>query len=72
MAGLLMLGVVTASLASWLLDRVSEVEEESRLATRRGIRALRDQVADLKKELPDSIQVLSLVDARVSMLTMPV
>jgi voltage-gated potassium channel len=49
--GIALLGVVTASLASWLLDRVREVAEESRLATRRDIHALSQQVAELKTEL---------------------
>jgi voltage-gated potassium channel Kch len=51
LGGIALLGVVTASLASWLLDRVREVEEESRLATRRDIHALSEQVAELKEEL---------------------
>lgn len=49
--GIALLGVVTASLASWLLDRVREVEEESQLATRRDIQALRAQVIELEEEL---------------------
>lgn len=34
LAGIALLGVVTASLASWLIERVAEVEEESQAATR--------------------------------------
>jgi|tagenome__1003787_1003787.scaffolds.fasta_scaffold20735043_1 voltage-gated potassium channel len=49
--GIALLGVVTASLASWLLDRVREVEQESQLASRRDIEALTQQVNDLRTEL---------------------
>ncbi len=52
-AGIALLGVVTASLASWLVERVSEVEEESRTATARDVIALSDQVAALREELRD-------------------
>ena len=36
--GTALLGVVTATFASWSIDRVSEVEEESRAATQRDLR----------------------------------
>lgn len=50
-AGIALLGVVTAWLASWLIDRVSEIEEESQAATRRDVRALAAEVAALREEL---------------------
>jgi voltage-gated potassium channel len=55
LAGIALLGIVTASFATWLIDRIREVEEESEQATRRDvaaltaeIRALRDDVARLR------------------------
>lgn len=39
--GIALMGVVTASLASWLIDRVSAVETENRQATQADIQALR-------------------------------
>lgn len=50
-AGIALLGVVTAWLASWLIDRVSEIEEESQAATRRDVHALAAEVAALRQEL---------------------
>jgi len=38
--GIALLGVITASFASWLIERVAEVEEASQAATRRDIEAL--------------------------------
>ena len=50
-AGIALLGVVTATVASWLIDRVAEVEEESRAATRRDVRTLTAEVAQLRQLL---------------------
>jgi len=50
-SGIALLGVVTASFASWLIERVAEVEEESRAATRRDVAALTTEVAALKAEI---------------------
>lgn len=58
LAGIALLGVVTASLASWLIDRVAEVEEESEAATRREVDALTAEVRALRHE------VARLVDHR--------
>jgi voltage-gated potassium channel len=44
LAGIALLGVVTATLASWLVERVAEEDERSQAATR-------EQVADLTAEL---------------------
>jgi voltage-gated potassium channel len=49
--GIALLGVVTASFASWLLERIAEEEEESRAATRRDVRELSRQVESLRREL---------------------
>lgn len=51
LAGIALLGVVTASLASWLIERVTEVEEESQAATRRDVVALTEEVSGLREEI---------------------
>lgn len=51
LAGIALLGVVTASLASWLLDRAAQAEEEIESATRRDIELLAAQVEALRAEL---------------------
>lgn len=51
LAGIALLGVVTASLASWLLEKVQEVEEDSQAATRRDVAALTREVVALREAL---------------------
>ena len=51
LGGIALLGVVTATLASWLVQRVSEVEEASQAATRRDVEALAAEVAALRADL---------------------
>jgi voltage-gated potassium channel len=51
LAGIALLGVVTASLASWLVQRVAEVEEESQTATRADLAELVGEVAALRADL---------------------
>ncbi len=51
LCGIALLGVVTASVASWLIDRVAEIEEESQAATRRDVHALHEEVAALRAEV---------------------
>ena len=51
LAGVALLGVVTASFASWLIEKVSDIEEESQAATRRDVAALAAEVSALRKEL---------------------
>lgn len=46
--GIALLGVVTATFASWLLERVAQVEEGSAAATQRDVGALTDEVARLR------------------------
>jgi voltage-gated potassium channel len=48
LGGVALLGVITASIASWLIDRVRETEESIQAATREDIRALAVQIDDLK------------------------
>lgn len=50
-AGIALIGVVTATFASWLIERVAEVEEEGQSATRRDVAALAQQIEDLRAEL---------------------
>jgi voltage-gated potassium channel len=51
LAGIALLGVVTASIASWLLERVQQIEEASEAATRRDVQALAREVESLRDEL---------------------
>ena len=51
LAGIALLGVVTASFASWLIERVAEVEEAGQAATRTDLAALTAEVASLRAEL---------------------
>lgn len=51
MAGIALLGVVTATLASWLLQRVAEQDEASQAVTRAEVRALTEEVSALRAEL---------------------
>lgn len=51
LCGIALIGVVTASFASWLIERVSDLEEESEAATRRDLRALAAEVAALRADL---------------------
>jgi voltage-gated potassium channel len=51
LAGIALLGVVTASLESWLIERVIEVEEDAQAAVRRAVLDLTREVAALRDEL---------------------
>lgn len=51
LAGIALLGIVTASIASWLIDKVREVEQDTEAATRRDIGALRDEIRALHEQL---------------------
>lgn len=51
LAGIALLGIVTASLASWLIDKVREVEEHTQAATRADVIALTAEVHALRQEL---------------------
>ena len=51
LAGIALLGVVTASIATWLLERVRQIEEASEAATRRDVQQLTREVAALRTEL---------------------
>ena len=49
--GVALLGIVTATLASWLVDRVSDANQEQQTATRRDIAVLQDEIRALRAEL---------------------
>lgn len=51
LAGIALLGIVTASFASWLLDKVREVEEHTQAATRADVAALTVEVRALREAL---------------------
>ena len=51
LCGVALLGVVTASIASWLIDRVRETEEAVQAATRADVHALSLQLDELKQTL---------------------
>ena len=51
LAGIALLGVVTASLASWRIEGVAEVEEQSQSATRRDVNALAAEVSALRAQV---------------------
>ena len=50
-AGIALIGVVTASFATWLIARVRQVEAESRAATASDVNALRAEMIALREQL---------------------
>lgn len=48
LTGIALLGVITATFASWLVERVQQVGEETEAITRRDLQALTDEVARLR------------------------
>ena len=58
LAGIALLGIVTASLASWLIDKVREVEEHTQAATRSDVAALTAEVRALRQELAERDSVI--------------
>lgn len=53
LAGVALLGVVTASLATWFIEKVREVEDDAQAATRHDIAELRAEVVRLRQTLVD-------------------
>jgi voltage-gated potassium channel len=51
-AGVSLLGVVTATLASWIVERVAEEDTAAQAATVDHIEALRDEIRQLRQALP--------------------
>lgn len=52
-AGISILGVVTATLASWMVEQVSETSEQQEVATREQVQVLTSQIAQLRTELAE-------------------
>ena len=50
LAGIALLGTITAIVASWFVQRVTETEQ-SQVATRNDVRSLADEVAELRSRL---------------------
>jgi voltage-gated potassium channel len=53
-AGIALLGVITATLASWLVERVGEQDEANQAATRAQVSELAAEIAALREELHHS------------------
>lgn len=51
LCGIALIGVVTATFASWLLEKVQEIEESGQAATRQDVADLTQEVAMLRAEL---------------------
>ncbi len=51
LAGIALIGVITATFASWLIERVQEVEEAAQDVTKRDILALREEIVALRRSL---------------------
>lgn len=51
LGGIALLGTVTATLASWIVERVAQQEEDAQAATRGEVRALAAQLAELHGKL---------------------
>jgi voltage-gated potassium channel len=54
LCGIALLGIVTASLASWLIDRVRDIEADTQAITRQDIALLREEIRQLREHLADS------------------
>jgi voltage-gated potassium channel len=54
LAGIALLDVVTASIASWLIDRVREVDEDAQAATSRDLAELKAEIRALREELANT------------------
>ncbi|MGY1914160.1 potassium channel family protein [Blastococcus sp. SYSU DS0973] len=51
LAGIALLGIITATFASWLVQRVEEIEDESAAATRQDVQALVAEIVALRAEV---------------------
>src|SRR5664279_1303076 len=55
--GVALLGVVTATIASWVIDRVREEEESIQAATRADVRVLHAEIVELKSMVADLVRL---------------
>jgi voltage-gated potassium channel len=51
--GIGLIGFVTGSLASWIVDRISAAEAPVEAATRRDVARLTDEIRELRAEISD-------------------
>lgn len=51
LAGIAVIGVVTAAFASWLVERVAQIEEDAEVETLREIQALTVEVKKLREQM---------------------
>jgi voltage-gated potassium channel len=63
-AGIAVLGVVSASLASWFIERVSAADAEQEAATRREIHELTELIRAQQRQLEEQRELLAQVAAR--------
>lgn len=54
LAGIALLGIVTAAVASWLVERVAATDTDLSAATRRDLASVRDELAQVKALLAES------------------
>jgi len=54
LAGIALLGIVTASVATWLIERVAETDADLSAVTRRDLAAVREELAEVKALLLDA------------------
>lgn len=63
--GIALLGIVTATLASWLVDRVAEQDEAAQAATRQQVAALAEEVRELAaRQRPGGLADLDTAELR--------
>jgi voltage-gated potassium channel len=63
LAGIALIGVVTAAIASWLIARVRDVESDAAASLSRQIAALSQEIAELKSQLGSVSIVVNQTDA---------
>jgi voltage-gated potassium channel len=63
--GIALIGVVTATIASWIIDQVGRRDEESEAVTRREIRELTDEVRALRAEVAATATTTATTTATV-------
>ena len=64
LAGIALIGVVTAAIASWLIARVRDVESDTEASLSRQISGLSQEIAGLKSQLSSVSIVINQADAR--------